>query len=76
MQISDVQFLFFYEPLRLSEYLNCCPGHWVWNLVLGEPQINWKRQKRRKKSTYQIHVYKNRLNISSTLSSVSFCQEK
>lgn len=39
MHISDVQLLLLYEPLSLAGNLNSCPGHWVWNLVLGELQI-------------------------------------
>lgn len=45
-EISDVQLLLFYEPLSLTGNLNSCPGHWVWNLVLGEPQIAMKEREK------------------------------
>lgn len=41
MQISDVQLLLFYQPFSLTGNLNGSPAHWVWNLVLGEPQISY-----------------------------------
>lgn len=68
MQISDVQLLLFYQPFSLTGNLNGSPGHWVWNLVLGEPQISYKRQKKEKKNqpTFQIYVCRNLLNTSST----------
>lgn len=45
-EIFDVQLLLFYEPLSLTGNLNSCPGLWVWNLVLGEPQIVMKEREK------------------------------